>query len=463
MANNTVATKNTGDTLTAEEINDIASKANTKQEPLGFTPENAANKGAANGYAGLDGTGKVPAGQLPAMGGGDVPDGGTTGQVLVKASNANQDTGWVTPTGGGGGSLPVSIADTNSIPFDNMITVVGDHLMSGSLIITPNTVGAVAGCGAMQRIISDGTNVPNISAFKILASSSAYDNGVGVVNLLVFFYDGVSYNAAITQNGEVILPNANTEVAAWVARLSTMGYSISSPRRAAYQAFWDTMKQNGIYNLITEAWMFEGGSAATNVLGFKGVSDGVIHGTITHSSTGSKGDGATGRMGLGISPDGGGSAISNGSSGSIHVAAYLRFNEAGGGGAGHDAVGVRGTGGTEIFISVNPLSAGYPSYFNCGASFSHNTVNTNGRFLISNITPNAYVLIDGVSVASTALSTTSSGNSVELSAFASVDGAGVSSYSPQELGFVSVGKGLTTTQAGILDSAMSTLFTALSR
>jgi hypothetical protein len=32
---------------------------------LGFTPENAANRGQVNGYASLDGTGKVPAGQLP--------------------------------------------------------------------------------------------------------------------------------------------------------------------------------------------------------------------------------------------------------------------------------------------------------------------------------------------------------------------------------------------------------------
>ena len=37
------------------------------QPALGYTPENAANKGAANGYAGLDGTGKVPAAQLPAF------------------------------------------------------------------------------------------------------------------------------------------------------------------------------------------------------------------------------------------------------------------------------------------------------------------------------------------------------------------------------------------------------------
>lgn len=34
---------------------------------LGYTPENPANKGAANGYASLDGTGKVPSSQLPAF------------------------------------------------------------------------------------------------------------------------------------------------------------------------------------------------------------------------------------------------------------------------------------------------------------------------------------------------------------------------------------------------------------
>ena len=36
-----------------------------KQDALGFTPEDSANKGAINGYAELDGTGKVPASQLP--------------------------------------------------------------------------------------------------------------------------------------------------------------------------------------------------------------------------------------------------------------------------------------------------------------------------------------------------------------------------------------------------------------
>ena len=37
-----------------------------KQASLGFVPENIANKGAANGYASLDGAGKIPTSQLPA-------------------------------------------------------------------------------------------------------------------------------------------------------------------------------------------------------------------------------------------------------------------------------------------------------------------------------------------------------------------------------------------------------------
>lgn len=38
-----------------------------KQAVLAFTPENAASKGVAGGYASLDGTGKVPAAQLPSF------------------------------------------------------------------------------------------------------------------------------------------------------------------------------------------------------------------------------------------------------------------------------------------------------------------------------------------------------------------------------------------------------------
>ena len=46
-------------------INELVTSISGKQNNLGYTPENVANKGAANGYASLDGNAKIPANQLP--------------------------------------------------------------------------------------------------------------------------------------------------------------------------------------------------------------------------------------------------------------------------------------------------------------------------------------------------------------------------------------------------------------
>lgn len=45
---------------------DLQAALNAKENLLGYTPENAANKGVAGGYASLDGTAKVPIAQIPA-------------------------------------------------------------------------------------------------------------------------------------------------------------------------------------------------------------------------------------------------------------------------------------------------------------------------------------------------------------------------------------------------------------
>jgi len=50
-----------------EALNEVKGIADGKEDALGFTPEDEANKGNANGYASLDGGGKVPAAQLPAF------------------------------------------------------------------------------------------------------------------------------------------------------------------------------------------------------------------------------------------------------------------------------------------------------------------------------------------------------------------------------------------------------------
>ena len=68
---------------------------------------------AGTGYTGSAGTGYTGSTGTVGIG---VPTGGTTGQSLVKASNANYDTTWSTVTGGGGAySRTTATAVTSSI------------------------------------------------------------------------------------------------------------------------------------------------------------------------------------------------------------------------------------------------------------------------------------------------------------------------------------------------------------
>ena len=70
-------------------------------DALGYTPENSANKGVANGYASLDATGKVPSAQLPSFvddvveyaGVAFFPGTGETGKIYV-ALDSNKTYRW---------------------------------------------------------------------------------------------------------------------------------------------------------------------------------------------------------------------------------------------------------------------------------------------------------------------------------------------------------------------------------
>jgi hypothetical protein len=61
---------------------------NGKQAALGFTPENSANKGAANGYAGLDASTLVPVAQIPALAESKITN--LTTDLAAKETTANK-------------------------------------------------------------------------------------------------------------------------------------------------------------------------------------------------------------------------------------------------------------------------------------------------------------------------------------------------------------------------------------
>lgn len=112
---------------------------NAKQNALGFTPENVASKGLANGYAALDASGKVPVSQLPENG-----TGGSSG-VLNEVTNFVVTAGlagsalrpvlkfsWVTPAG--------SVDTELFISSSNIINATYDHCLANTTKIEKDSL-----------------------------------------------------------------------------------------------------------------------------------------------------------------------------------------------------------------------------------------------------------------------------------------------------------------------------------
>jgi hypothetical protein len=66
------------------DVTDLQTSLDGKQDSLGFTPEDSANKGAVNGYASLGADGKVPSAQLPSI---------SSGKLIVEDSGYGLDNG----------------------------------------------------------------------------------------------------------------------------------------------------------------------------------------------------------------------------------------------------------------------------------------------------------------------------------------------------------------------------------
>ncbi|OOQ57140.1 hypothetical protein [Mucilaginibacter pedocola] len=127
-----------------------------KQENLGFTPENIANKNVADGYAGLDNSGKVPSSLLPSYvddvievdNYSSLPVDGETGKIYV-----TRDTNYEYRWGGSGYvRLVASPGSTDAVPegslnlYFNLARVLGTLLSGLSL-------GSVSAIAATDNIL----------------------------------------------------------------------------------------------------------------------------------------------------------------------------------------------------------------------------------------------------------------------------------------------------------------------
>lgn len=112
---------------------------NSKQAALGFTAENTAKRGAANGYAPLDASSKIPTAYLP-----------TTPFSYVGTWNASTNTPTLSDaTGTNGQVVKVGIGGTQNLGSGSITYAVGDELIHNGTIWqkTSNTsaVSSVAG------------------------------------------------------------------------------------------------------------------------------------------------------------------------------------------------------------------------------------------------------------------------------------------------------------------------------
>lgn len=95
-------------------------------------------------------------------------------------------------------NYPKNIAATTAIPFDNPVSALPVKTITGATTFTKVTTSAQAGYGAIVRVVANGSNVPDLSAFKSIGAGT-FNNTNGVVNQLWFVYDGTDYCVAITQ------------------------------------------------------------------------------------------------------------------------------------------------------------------------------------------------------------------------------------------------------------------------
>jgi len=348
---------------------------------------------------------------------------------------------------GDGSSTPSQIEDVQLIPFNVSLSRLADHNMSGALTITPDSNGAIAGCGSVQQIIADGVNVPNVSAFSKLSTSGNYLNVLGRINIFIFFFDGTNYNYGVMQNGMSAALPVGFEVNAFTARLLTAGYSISDARKQAYTTFISTLKTIGVYDLMTEMWVFEGASEATSILGFKNVKNATAHGALTYDAIGAQGDGNTGYFDLGINPDDIGSQ-------DMHMAVYAKND---GANNGYIIGSATSTVYTYIAPRVGTVYTGIG-----GIEYNASNGTTSGRYITSRMHTNYFVVKNGTISATTA-SDPATANPNNLFALALSNQGNPDQVSNQKIGYISVGKGLTQEQASNYDTAISTLLTAVGK
>jgi hypothetical protein len=213
---------------------------NSKQAALGFTPENIANKGVANGYASLDASGLVPITQIPpaalerlvivanqtarfALTTATVQNGDTVSQTdtglmyfVIDDTNLNNSSGYSVYTAGTATSVPWSGITGIPSPVSALLgTNTGDI-----------TLGTPSGLGLSGQILSLGIASAGVTGALSGTDWSTFNNKQAALtfgNLTDAGTDGITITGG---TGAVI--GSGTSIAQHVADATHNGYLLAA-------------------------------------------------------------------------------------------------------------------------------------------------------------------------------------------------------------------------------------------
>jgi len=160
-ANTTGTSAGLSANITESQVTNLITDLSNKQVLLGFTPENISNKGVANGYAGLDSTGKIPTNLIPSSGGVIIPVTLTCGGTN-KFSAYDATTGNFTCTADQTDSGSTGVISLNGATLGSQTFVAGANI---SIVTnTSNGTHTFSATGFSNSAFTDTTNASNISS-----------------------------------------------------------------------------------------------------------------------------------------------------------------------------------------------------------------------------------------------------------------------------------------------------------
>ncbi len=157
----------------------------------------------------------------------------------------------------GGGVSTSTTLFSESIPFNGASFM--SKTVDGPLEFIPDATGRITGGSTYLRLIADGTNIPTFDDSFVVTSGS-YSNTAGMVNRLIFFWNGYEYELSIAQLG-IIDITPPTIVSAEATDANTIVLVFSEPVNGT-DAGWSfdngsALTINGVTGSGTDTWSFD--------------------------------------------------------------------------------------------------------------------------------------------------------------------------------------------------------------